>query len=108
MLGIVVAAAGSGIAVSAIGRYKPWLVLGPLITCVGGGLLYTITAESSTAQLVGYQILLALGVGTALQNVLSTWSGSSLVDVLLLIHCVSQLLSSAIQTSLTFPNAPVW
>jgi hypothetical protein len=71
MLGVVVAAGASGALVSWLGYYKPWLVGGPLISCIGGGLLYTIIPSTSTAQLVGYQILMSLGVGMALQNVLS-------------------------------------
>lgn len=71
MLGIVVAAGASGGIVSWLGYYKPWVVFGPLLSCVGGGLLYTITPSTASAQLIGYQILMSLGVGMALQNVLS-------------------------------------
>jgi hypothetical protein len=38
--------------------------------CIGSGLLYTITAETSSAKLIGYQILLAVGVGAVMQNTL--------------------------------------
>lgn len=40
--------------------------------CIGAGLLYTINVNTSNAALVGYQIILSLGVGAVLQNTLST------------------------------------
>ncbi|BGP12136.1 hypothetical protein JCM10213_004701 [Rhodosporidiobolus nylandii] len=68
MIGIVVASAVSGGIISATGRYWPFLVGAPTFTCIGSGLLYTITEHTSSSKLIGYQILLAIGIGCVLQN----------------------------------------
>ena len=44
--------------------------------CIGSGLLYTIKVDTSNSMLIGYQIILSLGVGAVLQNTLSTFSPS--------------------------------
>lgn len=62
--------------VSALGRYWYFLVFGPLLICVGGGLLYTIDEYTSNAKLIGYQIITALGVGSVLQNTISEFPSS--------------------------------
>lgn len=76
-LGIVFAAGASGGAVSYFGYYKPFLVFGPWLMCIGSGLLYTIKVDTSNSMLIGYQIILSLGVGAVLQNTLSTSSPAS-------------------------------
>ncbi|GAA6019033.1 hypothetical protein JCM10207_006294 [Rhodosporidiobolus poonsookiae] len=68
MLGVVVASIVAGGIISQTGRYWHFLVFAPSISCVGAGLLYTVTEHSSTAKLAGYQILLAIGIGCVLQN----------------------------------------
>lgn len=69
-LGIVFSAGIVGGLVSYWGYYWPFLVSFPAFMCIGSGLLYTITAETSSAKLIGYQILLAVGVGAVMQNTL--------------------------------------
>ncbi|GAA5880175.1 hypothetical protein JCM8547_006579 [Rhodosporidiobolus lusitaniae] len=68
MLGIVFAAGISGAIISMTGRYWYWLVAAPSISCIGSGLLFTVTENSSYARLCGYQILLAVGLGCVLQQ----------------------------------------
>ncbi|SCV67930.1 BQ2448_51 [Microbotryum intermedium] len=68
MLGVVVGSAVSGGIVSKEGHYKPWLVFGPWLLCIGAGLLYTIKATTKSSTLIGYQIILALGTGACLQQ----------------------------------------
>lgn len=68
MLSVVFAAGFSGALVSVLGYYWPWLVAGPLLIMVGAGLLYTVKETSSSAILIGYQILLGVGVGVVMQN----------------------------------------
>ena len=80
-LGIVFAAGASGGAVSYFGYYKPFLVCGPWLMCIGSGLLYTIKVDTSNSMLIGYQIILSLGVGAVLQNTLSTFSSVSRLEI---------------------------
>lgn len=68
MLSVVVMAGASGGVINATGRYWPFLLCSPLITSVGAGLLYTLDINSGSGKEIGYQILLGVGVGGALQN----------------------------------------
>jgi hypothetical protein len=45
MMLVVAGAMCSGIAITVIGRYYHFLIVGPLISTVGAGLLYTITSD---------------------------------------------------------------
>lgn len=68
MLSTVVGTAGSGAIINKTGRYWPFLVFGPLVAAPAGGLLFTIDVNTSSAKLIGYQILLGIGCGVAFQN----------------------------------------
>jgi MFS family permease len=68
MLSTVVAAGVAGGAISSTGRYWPFLLGSPLALAVGGGLLYTIGAHTSTGALIGFQIVYGVGIGGAMQN----------------------------------------
>ncbi|KAI5476002.1 Major facilitator transporter-like protein [Pseudohyphozyma bogoriensis] len=70
MLGVVLTAIISGQIVARLGRYWPFLIFAPIPICLGSGLMYTVDQYSSSAKLIGYQILLGVGVGCALQNAL--------------------------------------
>lgn len=69
MIAVTLAAGVSGGIVTAFGRYKYILVFGPWFLCIGGGLLFTVDEFTSSAKLIGYQILLALGIGLVFQQV---------------------------------------
>ena len=68
MLSAVVGTAGSGAIINKTGRYWPFLFFGPLVAAPAGGLLFTIDVNTSSAKLIGFQILLGLGTGVAFQN----------------------------------------
>ncbi|KAK4701852.1 hypothetical protein P7C70_g4376, partial [Phenoliferia sp. Uapishka_3] len=68
MLGVVFAAGAGGGAVSYFGRYQPILFAAPALICVGSGLLYTITEHTPMKTLIGFQIILGIGVGLVMQN----------------------------------------
>lgn len=86
MLSTVVAVIGAGRIVSAWGYYwyvwhedlskcvcsrclfRPFLVAGPVLQAIGGGLLYTVHEGTSNAKLIGFQIITGFGVGLALQS----------------------------------------
>ncbi|BGP30880.1 hypothetical protein JCM10296v2_002639 [Rhodotorula toruloides] len=58
----------SGQLVSRTGEYKPSIVVGYAIWAVGLGLLSTLDQHSSTARIVGYQLLNCAGQGQTLQT----------------------------------------
>ncbi|GAA5956352.1 hypothetical protein JCM3765_005638 [Sporobolomyces pararoseus] len=70
MLSVTFAAGGCGALVSATGRFWHILLLGPTLICVGGGLLFTVDEHTSFARMLGYQIIIGVGVGSILQNTL--------------------------------------
>jgi cyanate permease len=53
---------------SATGRHTPFLVLGSAICAIAGGLFFATDENTSTAKLVGYQILLGFGQGMAINQ----------------------------------------
>jgi len=68
MLACVLSVTLSGTLINWTGRYWPFLFFGPLISAVGAGLLYTLNIDTSSAKLIGIQILYASGIGAAMQN----------------------------------------
>jgi hypothetical protein len=48
-------------------HYKPWLLLGALLATAGNSRIYTLDANTPTAQWVGYELITAVGIGLALQ-----------------------------------------
>ncbi|KAI4942276.1 hypothetical protein J4E91_010250 [Alternaria rosae] len=57
----------SGAAVTRMGYYLPWALVGGIITAIGNGLVSTFTASTSTSIWIGYQILLGAGRGCGMQ-----------------------------------------
>ncbi|KAF4540318.1 MFS transporter [Lasiodiplodia theobromae] len=62
-----VAAVGTGVGIHASGQYKPFLQAGMLVTVVGVGLFTLFDARTSTATVVGIQILAGAGIGLCFQ-----------------------------------------
>jgi hypothetical protein len=52
--------------ITVTGIFNPFLIAGPAIAAVAGGLLYMLDVGTSTGQWIGYQILLGIGVGACL------------------------------------------
>jgi len=67
MLSIVVGSIFTGGAVSVIGNYYYFMIFGPWLISIGAGLLFTIDENTSNAKLIGYQIIIGLGMGSAMQ-----------------------------------------
>lgn len=67
ILTFVFASIVAGGTVRKFGRYKPFLVIGPLISCIGAGLLYTITPSTKLANIIGYEVLIGVGAGSCMQ-----------------------------------------
>jgi uncharacterized membrane protein AbrB (regulator of aidB expression) len=71
MICTVVGSALSGGIINFTGRPWPFLFGSPLLAGLGSGLIYwNLTTDPNTNHLIGFQILLGIGVGGALQNVI--------------------------------------
>jgi hypothetical protein len=46
----------------------PLLVTAPVFLAIGSGLLYTLTTSTTSAKLIGFQILAGIGTGMGMQN----------------------------------------
>ncbi|KAF7358092.1 Major facilitator transporter-like protein [Mycena venus] len=68
MLGVVLTVISSGQIVGRFGYYWPFLVVAPCFLAVGSGLLYTLRSSSSSASIIGFQILAGIGTGMGMQN----------------------------------------
>ncbi|KAJ7610298.1 ABC transporter [Mycena polygramma] len=68
MLGVVVTLISAGQLVAKFGYYWPFLIVAPCFLAVGSGLLYTLTPSSTSASIVGFQILAGIGTGMGMQN----------------------------------------
>ncbi|WRT64871.1 uncharacterized protein IL334_001807 [Kwoniella shivajii] len=53
-----------------IGRFKPVIVCGPILLAIASGLFYTIKPSTPQAHLYGFQVILGVGIGCCLQNVM--------------------------------------
>ncbi|KAF7364979.1 Major facilitator transporter-like protein [Mycena venus] len=70
MLGVTLTVIFAGQIVGRTGRYWFFLVGAPCFLAVGSGLLYTLNASSSSAKIVGFQILAGIGTGMGMQNII--------------------------------------
>ncbi|WVQ84184.1 hypothetical protein IAT38_006334 [Cryptococcus sp. DSM 104549] len=53
-----------------IGRFKPVIVCGPIFISIAAGLFYSISYATLIANLYGYQVILGVGIGMCLQNIM--------------------------------------
>ena len=68
LLGVIIAVLASGAAVSALGYYVPFMVLGTVLMSVGAGLLSTISPTTSNAMLIVYPAVFGAGIGISFQQ----------------------------------------
>ncbi|KAF7331626.1 Major facilitator transporter-like protein [Mycena kentingensis (nom. inval.)] len=70
MLGVVLTVILAGQVVGRVPRigFWPFLFCSPIFLAVGSGLLYTLSSSTSSAALVGFQILAGVGTGMGMQN----------------------------------------
>jgi MFS family permease len=50
-----------------LGRYMPLYVIGGIFMTIGGALMHTVDAGTSTSAIYGYEVLVAIGAGIPLQ-----------------------------------------
>ncbi|MGH2821376.1 MAG: MDR family MFS transporter [Actinomycetota bacterium] len=67
MVGLVASSIGSGRAISRIGRYKVFPVVGTAILCVGMLLLSRMTEETSRLTVSAYMVVVGAGIGLVMQ-----------------------------------------
>ncbi|TVY86564.1 putative efflux pump, partial [Lachnellula willkommii] len=67
ILGTVIATITSGGLITVTGSFVPWLIGGSIFSTIGSGLLYTLNTHSSSAHWIGYQAIVGLGIGAAIQ-----------------------------------------
>jgi len=64
---VILASIIIGGAITVLGWYKPFMIMGSSVFTVGAGLIYTLTVNSSTGKWVGYQLLSGFGAGAGVQ-----------------------------------------
>nr|GAT60406.1 major facilitator superfamily protein [Mycena chlorophos] len=69
-MGGVFSIIGSAQITSRTGYYWMWLVISPLFLALGSGLLYTVSASTSSGTIIGFQILAGIGTGLSMQSTL--------------------------------------
>lgn len=67
VIGMVVSSLLVGFLVTTLGYYAPFMILAPILTTIGAGLLSTFEVDSGHPMWIGYQALLGIGVGMGIQ-----------------------------------------
>jgi MFS family permease len=82
IIGSMVSAVVSGSLITRTGRWKGFLVAGAVLMTVGFGLLATIDHQTNMVLIGGYLLLLGLGLGMTMQNlVLSVQNTVAIADL---------------------------
>jgi Fungal trichothecene efflux pump (TRI12) len=68
VLGLVAAAIASGVGISKIGYYAPFVIACSCLMSIGVGLMTTMTVNSGSSQWIGYQFLAGFGMGLGMQQ----------------------------------------
>ncbi|KIH87846.1 MFS aflatoxin efflux pump [Sporothrix brasiliensis 5110] len=68
VLGMVVASIGSGVAISRVGYYSPFMISGVVFMSIGAGLLTTLQVDTGSSKWIGYQVLFGFGMGLSFQT----------------------------------------
>ncbi|OKL59477.1 hypothetical protein UA08_05261 [Talaromyces atroroseus] len=68
VLSMVVGSIGSGVLVSVLGYYNPFMLAAVVLMSVGAGLLTTFTPTTGHEKWIGYEFIFGLGLGLGLQQ----------------------------------------
>ncbi|KAJ5634927.1 uncharacterized protein N7484_008240 [Penicillium longicatenatum] len=68
ILSLVIMSIVSGVTVSIVGYYTPFMLLSSILMIVGAGMMSTFEVNSNAAQWIGYQVLFGFGVGCGMQQ----------------------------------------
>jgi Na+/melibiose symporter-like transporter len=67
LLSVILASVIVAGTITAIGFYKPFMIIGAAIFTVGAGMVYTLSIDSGAGMWIGYQILAGFGAGGGVQ-----------------------------------------
>ncbi|KAF2710532.1 MFS general substrate transporter [Pleomassaria siparia CBS 279.74] len=70
ILGLVIISMLSGVAVTVLGYYTPFMLVSSVLMSIGAGLLTTFETDSGHSKWIGYQFLFGAGVGFGMQQAL--------------------------------------
>ena len=68
ILGLVVVSIISGLMITILGYYTPWMILSSLLMATGAVLLSTFKVGTGHAKWIGYQALYGFGTGAGMQQ----------------------------------------
>ncbi|PKX97734.1 MDR family MFS transporter [Aspergillus novofumigatus IBT 16806] len=68
ILGLVLVSIISGIGVTAIGYYAPFMIACSVISAIGTGLMMTFQPTTPHEHWIGYQVMVGIGIGMGLQQ----------------------------------------
>ena len=67
----------TGVVISMTGEYQAFMVVGPMVICIGSGLIYTLDIGSGSGKWIGYQVLAGIGMGMSMQIAVIVCQGVS-------------------------------
>ncbi|EON64992.1 hypothetical protein W97_04227 [Coniosporium apollinis CBS 100218] len=70
ILALVIVSILSGVAVTIIGYYTPWMLGSSVFMAIGAGLLTTFEVDTGHPKWIGYQAIFGIGVGMGMQQIL--------------------------------------
>lgn len=68
ILGLVIVSIITGILITVIGYYTPWMIFSSIFMATGAGLLSTFQIGTGHAMWIGYQVIYGFGVGAGMQQ----------------------------------------
>ncbi|RFU73551.1 mfs general substrate transporter [Trichoderma arundinaceum] len=68
LMGLVLAGVTTGLVVTALGYYTPFMIAGSIFISVAAGLMTTFKATTGRSSWIGYQVLFGFGVGMGFQQ----------------------------------------
>lgn len=68
ILSLVLISIMSGIGVTVLGYYAPFMIISSILTAVGVGLMSTWKTDTNHSMWIGYQVIYGLGMGFGMQQ----------------------------------------
>ncbi|MCJ1414988.1 hypothetical protein MMC32_001318 [Xylographa parallela] len=68
ILGVVVMSIASGVGITTLGYFTPFIIFSSVLMAIGAGLLSTFRVDTGSGEWIGYQIIAGCGVGLGIQT----------------------------------------